>query len=351
MQIADGEITVTLATEGIESKADMEISGGVIRILQATDDGINTGGGMGMGGGMGNFDFSQFMQNDENTEDAATTTDTTDVTEDSATTTDVTTASDAAETQPEMPDMSDMTDSASSTSHDITISGGSIYVNADGDGIDSNGSITLTGGTVWVSGPVSGADGAIDFETDMTMTGGSIIALSSHGMMEYPSTQHYCTTSASAQAGDFIAVCDADGNVLMGIQTQKAVSDIVYYGTEMEDCQLIINGTYSGTLSEDGTAVDGTVTDGTTVEWSLTDGTEQSGFGGGFGGGDMKDFMNNQDNQDGTMPDFADGEMPEMPEGATMPDFSNDEMPEMPDGGNGEAPEMPQGGQDAPTNS
>ena len=107
-----------------------------------------------------------------------------------------------------------------------TVNGGSVNIQVtgetgEGDGIDSNGSITMTGGTVFVSGPVSGSDGAIDFETDMTMTGGSILALSSRGMMEYPSTQHYYTTSIAANAGDFIAVCDADGNVLMGMQTQK----------------------------------------------------------------------------------------------------------------------------------
>lgn len=63
---------------------------------------------------------------------------------------------------------------------------------------------------------------------------------------------------------------------------------------------------------------------------------------------------------DGEMPDFSDGEMPEMPEmpDGQMPDFSgedrptppdwNGEMPEMPDGEmpdmNGERPEMPDGG-------
>ena len=142
-----------------------------------------------------------------------------------------------------------------------TVNGGSVNIQVtgetgEGDGIDSNGSITMTGGTVFVSGPVSGGDGAIDFETDMTMTGGSILALSSRGMMEYPSTQHYYTTSISANAGDFIAVCDADGNVLMGMQTQKAVSDVVYYGDQMDNCQLIVDGTYSGTLSDDGTATE-----------------------------------------------------------------------------------------------
>lgn len=299
LAITDGSITIDQATEGIESKADMNLAGGTIRILQATDDGLNTGGGTGMGMGF------PMGQPDGTPAGDSTTTTTTDA-ETTTTETTVTTQTDAAE-----------------ESHELTISGGTIYICADGDGIDSNGGITMTGGTVFVSGPVSGGDGAIDFETDMTMTGGSILALSSRGMMEYPSTQHYYTTSIAANAGDFIAVCDADGNVLMGMQTQKAVSDVVYYGDQMENCQLIVDGTYSGTLSDDGTATDGTVSGGTVADsFQLTDGSEQSAAPGNFGdkGGTPPN--------NGEMPTFADGEQPEPPQG----------------GGNG-APTPPQSGQ------
>lgn len=209
-----------------------------------------------------------------------------------------------------MQETTDSTTNADDTAenHNITISGGTIYICADGDGIDANGGIVMTGGTVFVSGPVSGGDGALDFETDMTMSGGSILALSNRGMMEYPSTPHYCTTNVQAQAGDFIAVCDANGNVLMGMQTTKEVSDVVYYGEQMENCQLRIGGTYQGTLSKENTAVDGTISGGTTVEFDLTDGTEQDGFSQGqFGNGGMHpDF--------GRKPDFAEGELPEPPQ-------------------------------------
>lgn len=297
--ITDGSITIDQATEGIESKADMNLAGGTIRILQATNDGLNTGGGTGMGMG---FPMRQPDGNQPGDPSATTTT------ADETTTTDTATES-----------------------HELTISGGTIYICADGDGIDSNGSITMTGGTVFVSGPVSGGDGAIDFETDMTMTGGSILALSSRGMMEYPSTQYYYTTSISANAGDFIAVCDADGNVLMGMQTQKMVSDVVYYGDQMDNCQLIVDGTYSGTLSDDGTATDGTVSGGTVADsFQLTDGSEQSSTPGNFGrkGGTPPN--------NGEMPTFADGEQPKPPQG----EFGKGQQ----GGGNG-APTPPQGGQ------
>lgn len=275
LEITDGSITIDQATEGIESKADMNLAGGTIRILQATDDGLNTGGGTGMGIG---FPMGQPDGNQPDDPSATTTTADETITTETATTT--------------LSSTNTATDTAAK-SHELTISGGTIYICADGDGIDSNGSITMTGGTVFVSGPVSGGDGAIDFETDMTMTGGSILALSSRGMMEYPSTQHYYTTSISANAGDFIAVCDADGNVLMGMQTQKAVSDVVYYGDQMDNCQLIVDGTYSGTLSEDGTATDGTVSGGTVADsFQLTDGSEQSSAPGNFG--DKGGFGNGQ---------------------------------------------------------
>lgn len=262
LTISDGSITIEQATEGIESRSDMEISGGTIRILQATDDGLNAGGGNPMGMG---FPMQETTDSTTNADDTA-------------------------------------------ENHNITISGGTIYICADGDGIDANGGIVMTGGTVFVSGPVSGGDGALDFETDMTMSGGSILALSNRGMMEYPSTPHYCTTNVQAQAGDFIAVCDANGNVLMGMQTTKEVSDVVYYGEQMENCQLRIGGTYQGTLSKENTAVDGTISGGTTVEFDLTDGTEQDGFSQGqFGNGGMHpDF--------GRKPDFAEGELPEPPQ-------------------------------------
>ena len=314
LAITDGSITIDQATEGIESKADMNLAGGTIRILQATNDGLNTGGGTGMGMG---FPMGQPDGNQPGDPSATTAADETTTTETTTTTTTLSNTDTATDTAEE--------------SHELTISGGTIYICADGDGIDSNGSITMTGGTVFVSGPVSGGDGAIDFETDMTMTGGSILALSSRGMMEYPSTQYYYTTSISANAGDFIAVCDADGNVLMGMQTQKAVSDVVYYGDQMDNCQLIVDGTYSGTLSDDGTATDGTVSGGTVADsFQLTDGSEQSSASGNFGdkGGTPPN--------NGEMPTFADGEQPEPPQGG----FGNGQQ----NGGNG-APTPPQGGQ------
>ncbi len=63
-----------------------------------------------------------------------------------------------------------------------------VYVNAEGDGIDSNGDITMDGGNLFVFGPTSGGDGSLDYDGTFTYTDGTIFAFSEQGMIETPST-------------------------------------------------------------------------------------------------------------------------------------------------------------------
>lgn len=64
----------------------------------------------------------------------------------------------------------------------LVISGGKLYVNAVGDGLDSNGAIEISGGEIYVDGPVNSANGAIDYDGKMTITGGTLIATGAAGM-------------------------------------------------------------------------------------------------------------------------------------------------------------------------
>ena len=70
----------------------------------------------------------------------------------------------------------------------LTITGGRYYINAAGDGLDSNGNIVMSGGLVVVQGPTASMDAPIDFDGTFTMTGGTIIALGSAGMAQQPSS-------------------------------------------------------------------------------------------------------------------------------------------------------------------
>ncbi len=70
----------------------------------------------------------------------------------------------------------------------LTIAGGSIYVNADGDGLDSNGSMKMTGGTVYVDGPTNSGNGALDYNGSFEITGGTLVAVGASGMAQNASS-------------------------------------------------------------------------------------------------------------------------------------------------------------------
>lgn len=71
---------------------------------------------------------------------------------------------------------------------DLRISGGTLLIDAEGDGIDSNGNLTIEGGNIVVNGPVRDGNGAIDSGSEnggiCTISGGTILALGSSGMAE-----------------------------------------------------------------------------------------------------------------------------------------------------------------------
>ncbi|MBQ8984867.1 carbohydrate-binding domain-containing protein [Candidatus Saccharibacteria bacterium] len=66
----------------------------------------------------------------------------------------------------------------------LIISGGKIYVNSGGDGLDSNGTITISGGEIYVDGPTSDGNGAVDCDGEISITGGTLIAVGSSGMAQ-----------------------------------------------------------------------------------------------------------------------------------------------------------------------
>lgn len=60
----------------------------------------------------------------------------------------------------------------------ININGGNIYIDADGDGLDSNGSININGGNIVVEGPSSGKDCGLDYIVGCDSNDGSILVSS-----------------------------------------------------------------------------------------------------------------------------------------------------------------------------
>ena len=110
----------------------------------------------------------------------------------------------------------------------LTIGGGIIYVNAEGDGLDANGDIVISGGTIVVHGPSNGGNGTLDYANRCQITGGTFLGAGSIGMALSPSedsTQPVITQSLeqAVEAGTEISVKDSMGTVIASITTEKRV--------------------------------------------------------------------------------------------------------------------------------
>lgn len=188
LTISDGTATVSQSEEGLEA-AHIAISGGIVTIT-SNDDGLNAaggstpstdtgaggGGGMGGGGGGGMDTVGDFS---------------------------------------------------------LAISGGTVTVNAEGDGLDSNGNATISGGTVVVNGPTNDGNGALDVNGDLTVTGGTLAAAGSSGMVVTPSetsTQSGLQISfdSPVAAGTAVHITDSTGALVATFVTAKPTSSIVF---------------------------------------------------------------------------------------------------------------------------
>ena len=114
----------------------------------------------------------------------------------------------------------------------LLITGGTLTVKADGDGLDSNGALEVSGGEVYVNGPTSDGDSAIDYGdgSTATITGGTVVALGSTGMAEgfgNSSTQGSMLISASGNAGDTVTLSDSLGKVLCSYVAQKSFACVL----------------------------------------------------------------------------------------------------------------------------
>ncbi len=100
----------------------------------------------------------------------------------------------------------------------LYIKGGRCYVEANGDGVDSNGSIEMNGGIVIENGPTSGGNGVFDIgdssSCHFTITGGTLIGAGTSDMAVTPTVngQGYALKSgSSAGAGTPVQITTSDG--------------------------------------------------------------------------------------------------------------------------------------------
>jgi hypothetical protein len=329
--VADGKIKITKSYEGLEARI-INICGGVVDIT-SSDDGLNATDKRSTAENQnsdrkdfdpGDFDMSQFSQEDlEKIKEAF---------ESGEMPEDMTLPEGM--TMPEMPEgmelgemPEDMTmpensddfngggkmgggpggggfggggDPMGDTQSDanINISGGVVYINAEGDGVDSNGYFTMSGGELYVMGPSNSGNGALDYGIDAAITGGIVVAAGQSGMavnFGSDSTQGSMLVNTSSQndAGTKIVLLDSDGNKLIEWTMEKRYNSVVISCPEIVD-----GGTYTVEMGDTSTEVtmDGLI---------YGDGF---GMGGGFGGGHGGDGMRGDRGGDKNMeqPDQSD---------------------------------------------
>lgn len=211
-----------------------------------------------------------------------------------------------------------------STDSDIAlvINAGRIYIDASGDGLDSNNTLTINGGDIVVCGPVDNNNCSIDFERECTINGGTLMAFGSSGMLETPTnvTNGCCivTTFSSVGANSEYVLTDSSKNVILSYKPSKSYASAIVYSADIKT-----GNTY--------TVMAGSQTQEVTVSQSITGGQGAGGFGergqdagrfgeGGFGGGNRGGFDGGTDK--GGVPN---GEMPtgfEMPHGGRFNESS-----------------------------
>lgn len=121
----------------------------------------------------------------------------------------------------------------------ILITGGTININANGDGIDSNGCIGITGGSVHVLGPSDNGNGAMDYGICAAITGGEIVAVGGSGMAQgFGDESTQCSALVNfdewVDAGETITLTDSDGKEVLSYKVDKKFNSVVISTSDMK---------------------------------------------------------------------------------------------------------------------
>ena len=181
LSVTAGKFNITESYEGLEA-LNIKVMGGDIKLV-ASDDGLNAAGGTDSSGTTGGRDgmFGGGMVGGK-------------------------------------PGGMGGHGGMSSGNGSIVISGGNLYINSSGDGLDANGTLEITGGYTVVVGPTQGDTATLDYDKSATITGGTFIGTGAQGMAQTfsDSKQGVVAISVGNQsAGTKIVLKDKSGNTII----------------------------------------------------------------------------------------------------------------------------------------
>lgn len=206
LTINSGTISISESYEGLEG-LHVLINGGDIDLV-ASDDGLNAAGGTdssGFGGMRGNEQFGGM--------------------------------------------------GGGSSNGSIVISGGNLYIQASGDGLDANGTLEISGGYTVVCGPTQGDTATLDYDVSGVITGGTFIGTGASTMAQTfsDSQQGVIAVSVGNQsAGTAITLTDSAGNTIIEYQPELSFGVVI-----LSSPDIVTGQTYTitvGSASGDFTA-------------------------------------------------------------------------------------------------
>ena len=117
----------------------------------------------------------------------------------------------------------------------LTITGGKLYVNSGGDGLDANTDIKQTGGEVVVEGPTDNGNGSLDYGNSYKMSGGTLTATGSSGMLQSISedSKSYAVTvlfSDNVAVGTTISLRTSGSKKIASLETTKVTETFQFAG-------------------------------------------------------------------------------------------------------------------------
>lgn len=216
VRLLDGTVTISAGDDGFKSERELEIAGGTLTIKESVE--AIEGQYLTISGGVTNATSSDDGINATIPSTTATTT---------------------------FGGMNQVVDAF------ISITGGELTLNVEGDGLDSNGTAEIFGGTVIVNGPSTGGNAATDATGGLTITGGTLIQ-GDRGDMFEGMEGAYAQFSASVSSGDTVTVTNSSGEVVAEYTSTKTISQVVVAGssvTEGETYTISVNGSEAGTAT------------------------------------------------------------------------------------------------------
>lgn len=196
LTITSGNIDITESYEGLEA-LNIEVIGGDISLV-ASDDGLNAAGGTDQSGFTGGRD-GMFGGG--------------------------------------KPGGNGMNGGMSSNSNgSIKVSGGKLYVNSSGDGMDANGTLEISGGYTVVVGPTQGDTATLDYDVSGVITGGTFIGTGASGMAQTFSSSEQgviAMTVGNRSAGTEIVIKSKDDKTLITQTPELDFSLVIYSSPEL----------------------------------------------------------------------------------------------------------------------